>query len=134
MPAESCAWHEPGGRVRVPAELRAFEASSSDGVISTAGREVEILAPVDGATLVLDPLLPRSRQELRLRALVRSAKAERVRWEVDGKMIAELHAPFTAGWAIEPGEHSVRAVALSDEKGAPRALSSHEIRIVVRGE
>jgi penicillin-binding protein 1C len=127
-PHAACTWHGPGGRLLVPSELRAFNADSSHGVIAEAGPEISIKSPLEGTKVAIDRLIPRSRQQLRLRALVRSTKAERVRWEVDGRPIAERAAPFSADWAIEPGSHEVRAVALGPLN---EVIAAHEIRIVV---
>jgi penicillin-binding protein 1C len=124
----TCTWHGPDGALRVPAELRAFAPGSSQGVIAEAGPAISISSPVAGAKLAIDPLIPRSRQQLRFRALVRSPDAERVRWEVDGRAIAERPAPFSADWSIEPGSHAVRAVALGSKS---EVIATHEVRIVV---
>jgi penicillin-binding protein 1C len=132
-PLESCNWHGPDGALRLPAELVAFGARDAQ-VLAGSGREIEIASPLSGARLVLDPSLPRSRQQLRLRALVRSPEVTRVRWEIDGRAIAEVAAPFFTDWAIEPGLHRVRAVAIAGRaQTPPRVLSAHEARIEVTG-
>ena len=127
-PAVACTWHGPDGALRVPAELRGFPGDSSQGVIAELGPVISIKSPLQGAKLQIDPLIPRSRQQLRFRALVRSPQAERVRWEVDGRLIAERPAPFSADWSIEPGVHAVRAVALGRSN---EVIAAHEVRVVV---
>jgi len=125
----SCSWHGPGGVLKVPAELRSFAPGSSQGVLAEAGPAIEIANPRQGARIVLDPLLPRSRQQLRLRALIRAESAQRVRWEIDGKTLAVRPAPFSWDWAIEPGVHRLRASALRGSSEEVIAVS--EALIVV---
>jgi penicillin-binding protein 1C len=126
-PVAACTWHGAGGVLRVPAELVSF-APDSAGVLAAGGPELRIANPVDGAHILIDPLIPRSRQALRLRALVSSAHAARVRWEVDGRRIAERAAPFSTEWRIEPGEHRVRASAV---RSSGEVVAVHEVRVVV---
>jgi penicillin-binding protein 1C len=127
-PAAACTWHGADGALRVPAELRGFEPDSSQGVLAELGPEISIKSPLEGAKVAIDPLIPRSRQQLRFRALVRSPEAQRVRWEVDGRQIAERSVPFSADWSIEPGSHAVRAVALGPRN---EVIAAHEVHIVV---
>jgi penicillin-binding protein 1C len=124
----SCTWHGPDGALRVPAELSSFERNST-GVLAQSGPELRIANPVDGARFVVDPSIPRSRQELPLRALVNTAEALRVRWEIDGRPLAEVGAPFSTDWRIEPGEHHVRASAL---RSSGEVLAVHEVFVVVK--
>jgi penicillin-binding protein 1C len=126
-PTAACTWHGAGGALRVPAELVSF-ARGSTGVIAGSGPVLRIANPMDGARLVIDPLIPRSRQELRLRALVSSADAASVRWEIDGRPLAERPAPFATEWRIEPGEHRVRASAV---RSSGEVVAVHEVRVVV---
>jgi penicillin-binding protein 1C len=125
--AASCDWHGAGGALRVPPELIAFGPSAAS-VLPSAGRAIEITSPVADARFVIDPLLPRSRQKLLLRALVRSPEISRLIWEIDGHAIAEVAAPFSTDWPISKGVHRVRAVAIGQPSNA------HEIRIEVNGE
>lgn len=129
----ACDWHGPDGTLRVPAELAAFMgASREDGapkVLSSAGAPVAIASPADGARVALDGVVPRARQKLPLRALVRDAAVTRVRWEIDGVAVAEVGPPFSAEWAIEPGRHRVRAVALAEPKTTPIAADAVELEV-----
>ena len=79
----------------------------------------------------MDALLPRSRQKVPLRAKVLRAGIGRVRWEVDGELLAEVGSPFAVQWALAPGEHRVSATALGPT-GAP--VERDEVRIQVNGE
>ncbi len=47
---------------------------------------------------------------------MRAPGVERVRWEVDGRVVAEPGPPFDASIPLEPGEHTVRVSARSVER------------------
>ena len=134
LPTETCTWHGPGGALRMPAELRSFR-DAGDGPAPAPGRGIEITSPLDDARLVVDPLLPRSRQQLRLRAAVRAEHALWIRWEVDGQLLAEVAAPFVADWPLQAGPHRVRAVALGRDDAAepPLELGDDEVLVEVNG-
>jgi penicillin-binding protein 1C len=132
-PAESCTWHAPHGKLRIPAELAAFARPGASDVLPDASAPLAILAPHDGARLKLDPLLPRERQQLRLRAAVALPGAAGVRWEVDGRPIAEASAPYFTDWPLEPGEHRVRATLL-DAAGNSRAIREISISVQAGGK
>jgi penicillin-binding protein 1C len=127
-PAEACHWHGPGGAVRWPAEIAAHRANAVD--VLPGQRPIAIASPKGGTRFRIDAHLPRSRQALRLSALVAEPSVARVRWELDGRPIAEVRAPFGAFWTLEPGSHRMAAVAL-DETG--RAIAREETRIEVDG-
>jgi hypothetical protein len=115
--AAICDWHGAGGALRVPAELVAFRSGAAS-LLPADGRAVEITSPGANARFVVD----------RLRALVRSPEISRLSWEIDGRAIAEVAAPFSTDWPIIKGVHHVRAVAI----GRPSVV--HEVRIEVNGE
>jgi penicillin-binding protein 1C len=128
-----CSWHDRDGLLRAPAELIAFGLRDAR-VLPDAAPALEISSPVSGARLVIDEALPRSRQQLRLRALVRDPEVTHVRWEIDGRALAEVGAPFSTDWVIAAGEHRVRAVAMvAGDRRPPRAAWSEEARILVIG-
>jgi penicillin-binding protein 1C len=140
-PLGACTWHSADGTLRLPAALRAFDSAPRAVALDEPGERLEITSPAADARLALDGLVPRSRQKLPLRALVRHERATRVRWEIDGRAIAEVPAPFTASWTIEPGTHHVRAVALADSNPKDRqggeaedALAVAEVKVEVHGE
>ncbi|HJL19312.1 MAG TPA: penicillin-binding protein 1C [Sandaracinaceae bacterium LLY-WYZ-13_1] len=120
-PAATCDWHGPDG-LRVPPEAFAHGVRGAP-----AGDRVAILAPADGATVVRDPVLPATAQRVVLRVAPPAGTA-RVRWEVDGRVVAEPAAPFEAFWAPSPGPHRIRAVA-ETERGGERASAPIEITV-----
>lgn len=99
------------------------------------GGPVEILGPPDAAVFVIDPLLSRRRQRVELRAAVRAAGVEAVRWLVDGEPVAEVGPPFAAHWTLSPGRHRLRAELVGGDGPAGAAgLASDEIDFEVEGE
>ncbi len=104
----------PGGLTDEAREALPGRAARRFGADSS-GPPIEILGPPDGATFVIDPLLPRERQRLELRVAVRAAGAESVRWSVDGQPVAEVRRPYVAFWTLEPGQHVLRAETLQGE-------------------
>ena len=97
--------------------LARVKPASSPGVPSP-----EIIAPVDGTIIALDPDMPDMAQRLRLRAQ-RSSETGTLEWYVDGQWIGSgpsIH------WAPAEGRHTI---ALRTDTG--RVLD--EVRIQVRG-
>lgn len=126
----TCDWHGADGKLRVPAELRAFAGSRAADVLVRSGKPISIESPAPFARLRLDALLPKSRQKVALRALVRRQDVARVRWELDGQTVAEVSAPFAAEWALASGRHRLSASALA-ESGA--LVARDELEIFVNG-
>jgi penicillin-binding protein 1C len=130
--AARCDWHGAEG-LELPPELVAhgFFAGGAHragrglggrfGAGAGARGRPRIVAPADGAVLVVDPLLPAAMQRAPLRVAAPPGTA-RVRWEVDGDAVAEVEAPFEARWALRPGRHRVRAVALAEGERASAAI------------
>ncbi|MBI4702826.1 MAG: penicillin-binding protein 1C [Deltaproteobacteria bacterium] len=106
------------GCVRHRRDFVAERGPGSGPAAAGGGRPIEILGPPDGASFVLDPVLPRSRQKLELRATVRAAGARAVRWTVDGELVGEPGPPYVARWTLAPGPHHLRAEALGPEPAA----------------
>ncbi|MGC4087960.1 MAG: penicillin-binding protein 1C [Polyangiaceae bacterium] len=128
-PPHVCDWHGPGGKSYRPAAWLAFRHESGEAAGDSSAPALRIESPRAAAHFAIDGLLPRVRQRLALRAAVQRHGVERVRWEVDGQSIAEVAAPFSSSWQIEPGKHRVRAVALPS--GAQ--VAEDEVEIVVSG-
>src|SRR3546814_10018222 len=71
-----------------------------------------ILEPASGAILAIDPDIPLANQRIWFRAAnLASQEARRVRWSVDGTVIAQ---GGEAPWLPRPGRHVVR---LLDDRG-----------------
>jgi penicillin-binding protein 1C len=112
---------------RVRTELVAAAAAERLGETSTAARPLDdglrITAPADGARIVRDALLPAEMQRIRLEA---ETDAPRVRFLLDGELVAEVAAPYRTSIPLVPGVHRLRAVAV----GA-RHTPSDEITLTV---
>lgn len=128
-PSAACDWHQPEGELAVPAELAQLGRPGLS-TLGTPGLTIEIRSPLPNAAMTIDPLLPRSRQALELRALVRSSHATHVRWALDGRALGDVARPFATHWPIVPGRHRLRATALAHG----RELGSHEVQFDVKGE
>lgn len=67
--------------------------------------KLSILAPLDSATIYIDPEMPPSFNKLKLNCAVKP-KADEVLWVVDGQEIGIAKYPYAMNWQIEPGVHS----------------------------
>lgn len=83
---------------RVGADIRSNEVALS---------ETRLAFPLDGARFVYDEGAS-SRQMVTLRA-VAPGSATRVRFYVDGQLLASTRSPFLADWPLRRGVHRVRA-------------------------
>jgi len=93
---------------------------------AAASEPVSVLAPAGGSVFVIAPEL--GRQELVLRAAL-AAGIDRVRFEVDGRVVAEAGADDpSAVVVLEVGRHTVRAIALLEDGAIAVATSTFEVR------
>jgi penicillin-binding protein 1C len=104
-----------------PAARRAASAAGAAGVSGGVGREggapggrvvlaggpvrLRITSPEDGAHLLRDPETPAALGTVALRVVVDPPVGEVV-WYVDGLPVATAAYPYTARWALRPGEHT----------------------------
>ncbi len=119
VPTRRCDWHREGehGVVRAwPARFRAWAAAQGfpdgDAAVAEASSAapLTVTAPVDRDAYVVSPDLPRRFQTVELRCAV-SGSPDAVVWRVDGRAVATAPPPYTASWVLEPGTHTVDAVA-----------------------
>lgn len=89
-------------------------------LVRSAAAPIEIVSPVDGAILVLDPDIPAARERL---ALVASRPDETLAWRLDGGAMGPATAPVL--WAPTVGRHRLRL-----EDSAGRVVD--EIRFFVK--
>jgi penicillin-binding protein 1C len=66
---------------------------------------LRITSPEDGAHLLRDPETPAALGTVALRVVVDPPVGEVV-WYVDGLPVATAAYPYTARWALRPGEHT----------------------------
>ena len=104
---------------------RAGSAATRAAIDPTGGAAIAVAAPADGDAFVLSPELPRRFQSLELRCAVAGSPAEVV-WLVDGREHVRARPPYTASWALAPGEHRIQADA-GGRRSAP-------VRVTVYGE
>lgn len=117
VPPPALAWAQERGIPLPPTE------SCLTGQRDEAPRFVRLVAPDDGAELVISPRLPTAMQRLRVRA---AAAGGAVLLTVNGIPIAPLGAA-EGWWTLEPGEHVVRAALLRD--GSEVAADERRIRV-----
>jgi hypothetical protein len=134
-PKRACSWHGPGETLRLPAEIVAFRERARHQIAPGSEQAIAIASPEHGSRFTIDGLIPRARQALRLSVLVGTEAVSRVRWEVDGRSLGEVPAPFVSYWPIEPGRHRLRAIALArdDAHAAPREIAHTDVWIEVDG-
>jgi penicillin-binding protein 1C len=83
------------------------EGGAPGGRVVLAGGPVRlrITSPEDGAHLLRDPETPAALGTVALRVVVDPPVGEVV-WYVDGLPVATAAYPYTARWALRPGEHT----------------------------
>ena len=104
----------------------AHRAASGPAASAAASDPLTVKFPVHGDIFKIDPAFPRAAQALRLKA-GGVARAEKVRWTVDGRDLAPDGKAGEAWWPLAPGEHHLSVSAL---RGA-RWLSSPPVKIFV---
>jgi penicillin-binding protein 1C len=126
-PNTACDWHQAEGTVYPPqyaawAEQVAPAArrQQEQAAVSTEPlADVAVVFPDEGDVFRMDPVLRPEFQTLRLRSTVPSA-SRLVTWLVNGQPVARTGPPFDARWSLQPGRHTVQAVA--DAGGRSKAL------------
>ncbi len=109
-PRVTCTLHDAHGRDLTPPRLRAWAErthrmvarDSGDDPTGSAAPVISIVAPHNGARLLVEP--SRSDPRIELRAQVARQRADGVRWEIDGAMIRG------AVWSARAGTHTLVAV------------------------
>lgn len=114
VPAAQCDWHGPDG-VSLPPEYGEWVTQQASLLqMSDAGHPVtvartdrfRIVSPLDGDEYQIPPGMPSGRFAT---IPLRAEGADVVRWWVDGERVD------AARWQLEPGRHTVRAVAASGQ-------------------
>jgi membrane carboxypeptidase/penicillin-binding protein PbpC len=116
------SWASSAGRPLLPSKLspRCPQAQevyaqllSAQPSLSVAPR---IVFPRAGARFLLDPAVSEEQQRIRIEA---SSHAERVRFLLDGRLLADRRAPFQVSWALSKGEHLLSAETAEGERSNP---------------
>lgn len=108
----------PSGRTRPEWFLAGTEPNGP--LVHAATPPAEIVAPVDGAILVLDPDIPENRERV---ALIASRRNESLTWRLDGRVVGAAGEPLL--WPPLAGRHHLR---LEDRTG--RVVD--EVRFLVK--
>jgi len=95
-------WASARGWPRAPRESSPL-CPLRDSVVAPA--DVGLVFPREGDRFAIDPGRPVDGQAIPLRARVQGAA--RVRFDVDGRSVAEVAAPFETLWVPSPGEHEI---------------------------
>lgn len=85
-----------------------------------------ITFPDNGDIFKMDPILRRSYQTVKLE-VVAPPTVEQVIRMVDDQLFAEVKAPFTARWPLEPGRHALHVTT----SGCNPPLHSRTVHILV---
>ncbi len=84
--------------------------------------DFEIAFPQNNDVFKMDPILRRAFQRIKLKTNLPDERAiDSVEWWVDNTKIGEASYPFSLFWNLDPGLHSIKAVAF---KGKNRQMSS----------
>ena len=70
--------------------------------------KIQVISPLSGSKIILDPELPRKFQTLPLRAEVTPAVSS-VTWFVNGKEYKRAEYPYEVRWPLEEGNHVIQA-------------------------
>jgi hypothetical protein len=103
---------------------REYLPVADDGGHLQSGADASALVvsyPYDGLRAIVDPLLPREQQQILLELEPVGEQIQRVRWELDEEVIGEVTAPFSLRWTLQPGRHSLRALAVSSSGETTKA-------------
>lgn len=110
-PNTPCTWHDANGE-SLPAEAHGWQADLTRPSVHEENARLRLLGLRDGTRVYIDPTLPRGAQALSLRAI--ASNTDRLRWEVDGEIVAEVGAPFTASVPLVAGTHHVLVRSLAE--------------------
>lgn len=104
-----------------PPRAEHFIAGTGQSIIELAGNPLgaNIVYPVSGLIVAIDPDIPPDTQKIWLRA----DGAEHLHWQLDGKTLATDAAPLA--WSPVPGKHFL---ALADAGGHEKASVRFEVR------
>ncbi|WP_043112125.1 transglycosylase domain-containing protein [Solimonas flava] len=109
-----------------PAAPERPESGQAPAAAPEAPAEPLLAQPFDGLLLARDPRIPAALQAFRFELAWRE-RPQRVRWEVDGAVVAETREPYF-DWPLVAGAHAVRALAF-DAGGAERPTAAARITV-----
>ena len=109
LPPRYAAWAAAAGLPRPPsvvhADLRSSGGRPSPAVLRGAENvRLSILSPEQNLRVLRDPETPPEQATLALRVVV-DPPVPQVVWYVDGRALEIAEYPYTARWALTPGEH-----------------------------
>lgn len=108
LPQEAHDWASRHGIPQPPSSVAPVAVVQANG---TAGAALRILTPDPYTVYQLTPLMPLDSQTIRFTAAV-PLGTRHITYQVDGKDVGSADAaPWSAWWALVPGEHKVVAVA-----------------------
>ncbi|HKY52315.1 MAG TPA: transglycosylase domain-containing protein [Candidatus Limnocylindria bacterium] len=120
------------GRILIdpPAEARAWARDAGidlvSGAVPAIDQEIRIVAPVSGSVFYIAPEL--ASQELSIRAAAATG-VQRITFEIDGRVVAEVPASDARlVWSLEPGSHTLRAIARHADGTTSEATVRFEVR------
>ncbi|HTY08463.1 MAG TPA: penicillin-binding protein 1C [Candidatus Edwardsbacteria bacterium] len=123
QPQAVCAFHGPGGALRVPPLYRDWAARKGAGIGVGGGGGLSVAFPAQDDVFKIDPGLRRESQSIRLKAVVPGG-ADGMRWVLDDRAISTQLSPL---WRLEPGSHVVYFTASRNGK----LLRSRPVRFLV---
>jgi penicillin-binding protein 1C len=100
-------WFTSAGQLRLPNEYAAWCASADNhlrAITHPDSSDLAILTPRNGAVFVIDDAIPRSQQQLELRANLDSG----ITWRINGKPVFP-GADGRVAWQLEEGEWTLEA-------------------------
>jgi penicillin-binding protein 1C len=101
-----------------PQEYCLVHTGSAKNESSPSRREepFEIAFPQNNDVFKMDPVLRRSFQRIKFKTNIPDETTiDRVEWRVDNQKVGDASLPFSLFWNLEPGLHSIQAVAFKGE-------------------
>lgn len=90
--------------------------------------EFKIAFPQDRDMFKMDPVLRPEFQRIKLKARIPAdMDIDSIEWRVDDRKIGDCDYPYAVYWDLEPGHHTIRAIAVRENKNLKSA--SIEIRV-----
>lgn len=126
LPPRYADWATASGLPLMPAVLSSLDRGRGTRPVllpaqfaTTTRHQLQIVAPENAAQIFRDPEAPAGLNTIALSVIV-TPKVEQVVWYIDGEPYAVVPFPYTARWAMTPGEHTIQArLPYGDARSAP---------------
>lgn len=108
-PVENSDSFFAGGKPLLPPEYALWCRSAHNYLEAKVGDDLDlrVVNPLDGAIFLIDPDVPRDRQEISLLSV--GGQRGTIRWEVNGRSVEPVESGYF--WQLESGKHEAKVVS-----------------------